>query len=367
MITGLSAHTLRATAATMRTAAAQTSTGHTQLVAEHRALNHAGAAGTAVERGLAALDRTAAPWDLTATEMLRTATVLERAGDLRSFLESWYQQHATTLKKFSDHSLLFGQLTSLANSLGHVIDMQCALEIARICSSPPPEDLDLTWLAAQYPDATVLKADGGGLIVAFGDVDKAETVTTFVAGTGSSNPAGWPGQVDRVAALSTHTGNSGKAATVLWLGYQAPPTLVGATAHSPARAGGGALRDFQKELTRRNPTARRTVIGYSYGTVVVGQAATQPLEADNVILVGSPGVPQKQASDFRLRDGGRVYAVTAPGDLIDLAAGAREGIHGRDPTAASFGAEVWQAQPGDHGSYWTDESTLAHIARVARE
>lgn len=356
-IAGPSAATLNARAIELRALAAHTQRTAEQLRAQRRGLADAGATGASISTGLEKFDRIHATWPGVSAQMLAAADILARAAGLRQELQDWFFEKASSIP---DDDPLLDVLRRTADELGTGIDIYCAHAVADICTPPPTPPEDLSWLSG-VQGAQVLRADEGGLIVAFGDVDEAENITTFVAGTGSSNQAGWPRQVDLVQRLSGHT----RGATVLWLGYQAPPTVFGATAHEPARKGGVALREFQKELSRQNPGAKKTVIGYSYGTTVVGEAAREPLEADNVILAGSPGVPEKHASDFRLRPGGNVYAVISTEDPIDATAGPRVGIHGPDPTSPEFGAKVLKVEKGDHHVYWEDEKVLDWVGKIA--
>lgn len=156
----------------------------------------------------------------------------------------------------------------------------------------------------------------------------------------------------------------------MWLGYQAPESLPHALRAGPARHAAVELREFQAELARRNPTQQRTVIGYSYGSVVAGAAASTSggLFADDLILLGSPGVGVDHVDQFNLIGAEpQVHAVINPNDPIALAATTRDGIHGKDPTSPDFGARVWSGDPhGDHSSYWEDPIFLDQLSDIHR-
>jgi pimeloyl-ACP methyl ester carboxylesterase len=99
-----------------------------------------------------------------------------------------------------------------------------------------------------------------------------------------------------------------------------------------------------------------TVIGHSYGSLVVGEAAAQaprPLPVDNVIFVGSPGTSVQNVSQLHLPPGAHVYAGSHPLDfaraaadapglaspIIDLVHGGEvQGHFGADPTDPRYGA-----------------------------
>lgn len=261
-------------------------------------------------------------------------------------------------------------------AIGHAIDDACALEIAFICTGQEPtsrslsdySDSDLQTiheivlaesspevreLAAHFPDARLLPASDG-VVLTFGNIETAPSVTTVIPGVGSADPADWPGYARRTQDIAAST----KGASVMWIDYRAPANLLAATATYPAATGGGRLREFQAELRRRS--ARRgndphlTVLGHSYGTVVTGHAAFAGLNADALVLAGSPGVGVKHADDLDLRgENPRVIAATSPADPISLTVGTVGGVHGPDPADPAFGAEMWPAT-GGHSSYWND-------------
>ena len=108
------------------------------------------------------------------------------------------------------------------------------------------------------------------------------------------------------------------------------------------------------------------MVGLSYGSTVVGLAGRGPgLVADDVILVGSPGVGVAHAADLGL-DPAHVWASTAKHDVINAAASPRDAIrpdlnpllrpvfgehtdqlwYGPSPAGRSFGAHVFTSAPG---------------------
>lgn len=366
--------------ATARAATARAATAEAHLAADTG--SHLARASTgSLHDGALRLTHVLAPWRETAAELRAGATILRTTATLQDTLSQWVRR----LTPRAEASGMLDPLLDAANTLGNVLDWQCANAIRLLCTPTWPsgttlgtyhdldlaavhemvllENPDLVALAQAHPDATFLEAPGGGVVAAFGDIDTAPAVATYIPGVGSADPGRWAGSFANARAVHQATG----AATVAWIGYNAPASLDRALNKEPARHAGAQLRRFQRDLRARNPHARLTVIGYSYGSVVAGTAAReQPLIADSLVLVGSPGVPADTATDLHLTGRGGVHAVTAPGDPIDLAAGPRGGVHGTDPTSRRFGAHVWEVGPGDHGSYWKDPAFFDALREIVR-
>lgn len=283
--------------------------------------------------------------------------------------------------------------------LGDALDWACARSIEALCTpaypAPPMRledyaDLPTTeihhlqmaqappkvhQLVRDNPDLRVLEVEGDRLVAvidASGLDTQAASVTTFVPGVHSSEPANWQNQVDTVRAISKATGGP----AVMWLGYNAPATLAHAIHTDPARQGGQELVRFQRGIGKHYPNARRVVIGYSYGSVVAGQAASsgQRLPTDALVLIGSPGVGVSSADELQLdprspADTGRVYATTAVGDPIALTGTQLSGLHGPNPALEYFGAEPvpgTQLMTGSHTEYFSDPVMLRGLGVIAR-
>lgn len=296
------------------------------------------------------------------------------------------ESYLATVERATDHSPMATAVLHQIAGLGDLLDFMCAREIAALCTqiaTPPLRDLkdfgDLPATAihefnlmnapphiqdfvADNPDITLLEVGDGTLVAAVGDVDSADTVATLVTGVGSSDPAQWPGNLNRARTIHQSTG----AATVMWLGYTAPASLPLAVSDRSATAGAVDLRMFQETLAHRQPGQRQVVVGYSYGSVVVGSGASESTATntpgfDAVVLVGSPGAGVGHARDIA----GEVYAVTGSRDPIGLAATDSGGIHGADPTSGRFGATVWEST-ARHSDYWEDPVFLGHLAEVMK-
>ncbi|WP_067543702.1 alpha/beta hydrolase [Nocardia crassostreae] len=199
-------------------------------------------------------------------------------------------------------------------------------------------------------------------VVADGNPDKASHITTYVPGTGSE-PSKMGADMGRLDAMSRQARWAGaeNPVSIAWFGYDAPQTvLYDATQRDFADAAAPALDRFQEGLrvTHEGDPSRNTVLGHSYGTTVVGDAAShgRTLNADAVVLVASPGTTVDHAADFSLTgvpDGQEyqhVFATKAANDPVPLyphiAGLGYSDDYGPDPTEADFGAQVFTSDPG---------------------
>ncbi|WP_027345596.1 alpha/beta hydrolase [Hamadaea tsunoensis] len=157
-----------------------------------------------------------------------------------------------------------------------------------------------------------------------------------------------------------------RVAAVAWLGYDPPEGLdKAAVREDRAVAGAKALSRFVAGLTAVRPHAAVTVVGHSYGTVVIGRSSFGPAVTD-VVALGSPGMGVPAAAT--LRTSGRVWAARAAGDWIGRVPHVQFlGLgHGEDPTSPGFGARILPTDGVDgHDGYFSPGSaTLAALARV---
>lgn len=343
------------------------------------ALPTTGFRGEAAEAAVSRLHTLAQPLAAPPEQMLRVAQVLSMAAGLQEELDAAAHRALALADRATGSVPLVTLLLRDLRTLGDVLDHVCARQIDLLCTPVPAgppirlsdtPDLDLAAVHElnmlsspefDHSDAQILESGGGRLVVAVGDLASAGTVTTIVAGVGSSDPAGLPVHLDRARTVAAATGG----AAVVWLGYPAPESVGRALAQEPARAAGAELQIFQRELTRRFPHQRRVVVGHSYGSVVAGTAASGSggLYADDLVLIGSPGAGVPHAGRLTLLgDHPQVHAMTNPSDPIALTVTEGAGVHGPDPTSPGFGARVWPGDPsGDHGSYWDDPRFLARL------
>lgn len=227
--------------------------------------------------------------------------------------------------------------------------------------------------------------DKGHAAVSIGNPDTAKRTATFVPGTGQ-DLAAFAGSsrksldMYQAALKADRTLTAKDVAVTTWMGYDRPMDLLEAASPGRAVNGGAALDAYLDGMhaSHVGPAAIDTVIGHSYGSTLVGGAATggHHLAADNVIAVGSPGMLSTYASELALDPGAHVYAMTARNDVIGLVT---DMTLGADPRGISYGATTLFADPGPalpysagllpsvaaHSSYWSDGNpALANMGAV---
>ncbi|GAA4483300.1 hypothetical protein GCM10023191_004660 [Actinoallomurus oryzae] len=244
-------------------------------------------------------------------------------------------------------------------------------------ASPPSAEHPRPYLLSLDPEGT------GRVVIAFGNPDTAANVATYVPGAKSRlGSAGIHVRVGDAIALSASRAGSPSTAVVVWIGYPAPQTLGSAVSRRFADAAAPGLHRFQDGLrvTHQGPRSHQTVIGYSYGSVVIGHAARDGvLNADDLVFAASPGVGVGRAGDLRLaavppRDAGyRVHATIARWDFIRALR-----VHGPQPAGRRFGGRAFRSAPGTrgpwyfgglsrkaHSDYWSiDNPALVQIGRI---
>ncbi|MEU4621658.1 alpha/beta hydrolase [Actinoplanes sp. NPDC023801] len=229
-----------------------------------------------------------------------------------------------------------------------------------------------------------LGLDGEGrAVVAFGDPDRSANVLTHVPGMTSDlkSLGGELSRAERVAVRAGELGPGRATSAVLWLDYDAPDFVPEAASARQARDGAPHLTRFQEALrvTHEGEPAHQTVLGHSYGSLVVGKAAAAGgLPADAVVFVGSPGVGVDSASQLQF-PADQVWATTSVSDPIRYAAAAPKELllpdlpgskrhlwFGRDPSQPGFGARVFPSQlDAGHLGYWDrGEPTLDALTRI---
>ncbi|MEV7627261.1 alpha/beta hydrolase [Actinoplanes sp. NPDC089786] len=221
-------------------------------------------------------------------------------------------------------------------------------------------------------------AGDGTAVEVVGDLTKADRVVVLVPGvdtTLKNFDRGLGGVARRAPAVQARavywklrtTDRKAKVAVVAWLGYD-PPEGIGLAAvrEQRARAGARALAGFVEGVRRQRPRASVTLVGHSYGAIVVGLAAPRLPFVHDVVALGAPGMGAAHASDL---GGARVWSALAPADwmrripqlrVFDLG-------HGRRPSDPSFGALPLPTDGvAGHDYYLTPGSaTLDAVAQVA--
>ncbi|MFD8967645.1 alpha/beta hydrolase [Streptomyces sp. NPDC059568] len=162
---------------------------------------------------------------------------------------------------------------------------------------------------------------------------------------------------------------------ISWLDYDAPeanfmlddPELNLAIAtQGRAQDGAEGLRHFTHGLraTHEGERSHLTVLAHSYGSTTVGaaDAGGRGLDADDVVVVGSPGLTVDRADQLHIAPE-RLWVGAAHGDLVsDIASDATLGA---DPKEAEFGAQRMYVDTEGHSGYWDDGSqSLINQGRI---
>lgn len=335
---------------------------------------------------------TASYWsEVPRAQIAAVSALLERYAALRAQQEDIEDRIIAWLARLDESSpqaVLASLLLRKLRYLGDALDWMCANEIDALCTpsfSPPTSRLEdfselplgtihqlhlstapqsVRTIAENNPDLSLLEAEPGRLVALVSPAEVSTNpayVSTLVEGVGSSEERNWQRSIDRARLVAQATG----APTVAWLGYRAPAGLGGALHAQPASAAGGELARFQRSLRERFPASRQMILGYSYGSVVAGQAAQRSEVADDLVLVGSPGAGVEHAGQLKAR----VWATTNAQDPIAIVTGPLGGAHGPDPSFPFFGAQPLpgaKRPPGDHSSYWQDPVFLGGLKEVMR-
>ncbi len=239
--------------------------------------------------------------------------------------------------------------------------------------------------AGGAPHLLGLIDETGHAAVSIGDPDTAIRSAVFVPGTGQDlttlgDNSRRALDMMQAALAADPTLTKSDVAVTTWMGYDRPMTLSEAAWPDRARAGGTDLDRFLDgmQASHSGPPAVDTVIGHSYGSTLVGGAATggHRLAADNVIAVGSPGMLSRHAGELLLDPGAHVYSMTAVNDPISLVTSLTLGA---DPNGADYGAVRLATDAGPalpysagllpgvsaHSSYWDEGNPgLANMGAI---
>ena len=224
--------------------------------------------------------------------------------------------------------------------------------------------------------------------VAYGNPDTADHTAVYVPGI-MQDGTYIDDNGDQALNLYEETVNSmlsedppreGAVSTIAWIGYDSPnfnaesmwPWDLGDSAgdvshtvtEANAQAGGLALSQFVDGLNSTHTDGDQphlTVIGHSYGSTTSSYAAAGGMEADSLVLIGSPGASEgvSHASDLNM-PAGQVFVGAADNDPVSWLGG-EDGIFpgswddslglGQDPAQSDFGATVFGVDNGQefHG------------------
>jgi hypothetical protein len=215
----------------------------------------------------------------------------------------------------------------------------------------------------------------GRIVEVLGDLRTAQHVAVVVPGSGhrlgnfTTSRSGAAPRRNGGALLAEleRQAPKQKVAVVVWTGYDTPERVnMDAARSERAIPGGRDLARLTKQLEELVPaTATITLTCHSYGSVVCGRAAPG-VRAENIVVVGSPGMDAGNISD--LRTNARLWSARTADDPIRFVPDVRlAGFgHGADPSTPEFGATVFNTgEIRGHDSYYEPGSeSLANIARV---
>lgn len=221
----------------------------------------------------------------------------------------------------------------------------------------------------------------GSAAIAMGNPDTADNTAVLVKGLSTGVREGTLSNPDgvRLYEESTRADWNKQTAVVMWVGYDTPhsPADPGLYESFKAQAGAQTLAADVNALpvTHLGAPSHMTVVGHSYGSTVVSDAAAGfGMHTNDVVLVGSPGTDMAHsAADFHLAPGGHLYVGAASADPVTWSPGEVHGPGligpklgglGADPAMDGFGSVRFKAEnPGyahgpiyDHSHYFDDGS-----------
>ena len=230
-----------------------------------------------------------------------------------------------------------------------------------------------------------------------GDIDKADHVSTFVPGMGTT-VAESGDNIDRMNELKNRAEAQGKGsvATISWVGYDAPPQPektadLSVVDTGDAKIGGENLAKHLEGVKDMRDASHhpvhQSVLGHSYGSTTSSYAMKQvrPGVVSDYLVFGSPGVAGK-AEEMHVPQGhahSMIYQDSPGGaqDMINVGNNIKEkitpgsGMLGLDPSDPGSGFNV--LNPGDshtgsitdaHNSYFnTGSQAQTNMVKVIVE
>ncbi|WP_306360360.1 alpha/beta hydrolase [Nocardia sp. CC227C] len=243
------------------------------------------------------------------------------------------------------------RLANLETTVAALADAdRMATEVAQHTGEPAPAVHVLAYESGEF-------GGKGKAVVAFGDIDTANSVSWHAPGVKTSlRKLAWNLDFARNHYQVTAGKYDGSVASIAWLGYDAPESKLKAFRIGQAQAGGALLaRDIAAFNAGRAAraaeagvsAARNHVFGHSFGSTTVSAAGANARlrgEISTLTLAASPGAATvDHAREFGL--GARnVYVATLASDPVTWIGGNRAGWFSRvfgvgiDPAVATFGA-----------------------------
>jgi hypothetical protein len=206
-------------------------------------------------------------------------------------------------------------------------------------------------------------AGDGKAIVAVGNPDTARHTAVVVPGVGTELD-GMRGQIDRARAIQIQANRltpveGNDVAVIAWLGYDTPGPDGSAIGYSHAQEAAPRLDQFINglDIAHVSGPSHLSVLGHSYGSTVVGEAASQGdgLTVGDIITAGSPGMHVNTAAELQI-DPRHVWAGAGDEDDISGDLGSIPGIHDNEPSDPDFGANQYHVDTHGHSDYWQEGS-----------
>jgi pimeloyl-ACP methyl ester carboxylesterase len=257
--------------------------------------------------------------------------------------------------------------------------LQSVIGVIAVAAWPAPTPASPA-LPVDLTAPRVLASDhhGDGRIVeVVGDLGTADRIAVIVPGVSTTLDnfdRGLGGVVQRspywqASQLYTAARATGdQVAVVAWLGYDPPNGIdLAAVRSDRAVTGARALVGFVSELSAYRPGASITLVGHSYGSLVLAYAAARlPAQVTDLVALGSPGMDVARAG--RLRTHARLWVGSARGDWTRWLPDLRIlGLgHGTNPSRPWFGARRLDVAgaSGHDGYFVTGTTSLRSIAAV---
>jgi pimeloyl-ACP methyl ester carboxylesterase len=210
----------------------------------------------------------------------------------------------------------------------------------------------------------------GRIVEVVGDLSTADRVAVIVPGVSTTldnfdrglggvqrrSPYWQATQLYAAASVS-----GARVAVIAWLGYDPPDGIdLAAVRSDRAVTGARALDQFVSELSAYRPDATVTLIGHSYGSLVLAYAAARlPAQVTDLVALGSPGMDVARAG--QLHTHARLWVGRARGDWTRWLPDLRIlGLgHGSNPSRPWFGARQLDVSGADgHDGYFVPGTGL---------
>jgi hypothetical protein len=202
----------------------------------------------------------------------------------------------------------------------------------------------------------------------YGDLGNPDRVIIHVPGMTTDLGDYARGHSDALALKAAAERESGLKVAVISFGdYDIPQSVASAAMAHGAEDGASKLRSLVSDLHSAGfRTDQISVVGHSYGSVVVGHAMTDGLDVRKVITAGSPGMGVQSRAD--LGSPSVHLAAVDPGslDIVTDDLGGWGHAHGLSPNNGNFGADsIIRAQGNVGHSGYFKGGTGAAIAKAA--